>query len=240
MTIPIATDPAYHRLFDAAAWVAGLVGGYAVSRWRLKDNAITVPARTFYLIALAIGAILGAYCAGSRVDVLSGKAALSHSVAGALAGAIAAVEIYKALNGIRGSTGTVFVVPFTVGIIVGRWGCLFAGLPDHTFGVPAALLWAVDLGDGIARHPVQIYESLSMLVFLGVYLFALQRRAAWALGRGFYVMVMWYGAQRFIWEFLKPYPKLAGPFNLFHLICIGLFAYGCLYFSRTRNRGIAS
>ena len=34
--------------------------------------------------------------------------------------------------------------------------------------------------------------------------------------RGFYAMCMWYGATRFAWEFLKPYPLLVGPFNIFH------------------------
>ena len=28
-------------------------------------------------------------------------------------------------------------------------------------------------------------------------------------------------AQRFLWEFLKPYQTLLGPFNLFHFICAG-------------------
>jgi hypothetical protein len=38
-------------------------------------------------------------------------------------------------------------------------------------------------------------------------------------------MVLWYAAQRFCWEFLKPYAPVFGPLNLFHLICLGLIAY---------------
>jgi hypothetical protein len=38
-------------------------------------------------------------------------------------------------------------------------------------------------------------------------------------------MVFWYAAQRFCWEFLKPYAPLLGPLNLFHLICLGLMGY---------------
>ena len=53
------------------------------------------------------------------------------------------------------------MIPLCLGIIVGRWGCLFAGLADQTFGVPTGLPWGVDLGDGVPRHPVQIYESLA-------------------------------------------------------------------------------
>src|SRR5437868_4330089 len=82
----------------------------------------------------------------------------------------------------------------------------------------SALLSAVDLGDGIGRHPVQLYESAAMALFLAVYLVGLARRQTWALRRGFYALCLWYGLTRFGWEFLKPYPGLIGPFNLFHIL----------------------
>jgi prolipoprotein diacylglyceryltransferase len=141
------------------------------------------------------------------------------------------VEIYKALRGIRRSTGGPFVASFSLGVVIGRFGCLFTGLPDDTFGTPTRVPWAVDLGDGVSRHPVELYESAAMAVFLALYLIGLARRAPWALRRGFYVMCGWYGVQRFLWEFLKPYPKLIGPFNLFHLLSLGLIAYGWFYYA---------
>ncbi len=125
-----------------------------------------------------------------------------------------------------------FVGPFAIGVVIGRWGCLFAGLPDLTYGTPTTLPWGVDLGDGISRHPVQIYESVSMAVFLAIYLLALHYHRPWAIRRSFYVMVGWYGAQRFVWEFFKPYPSVLAPFNLFHLICLGLVMYGSAFFLR--------
>lgn len=146
-----------------------------------------------------------------------------------MAGAIAAVEIYKRLRGIHGSTGGSFVGPFALGVVIGRFGCLFAGLPDRTFGTPTSLPWAVDLGDGIGRHPVQVYESLSMALFLAVYLTGLARRADWAMRRGFYALCIAYGAQRFAWEWLKPYPTVIGPLNVFHVLCGGLVVYGLAY-----------
>ena len=42
---------------------------------------------------------------------------------------------------------------------------------------------------------------------------------------GFHLMVGWYAAQRFLWEFLKPYGTVLGPFNLFHLVCAALIVY---------------
>jgi hypothetical protein len=226
------TAPWAHTLFDVLAWTAGLGTSVALYRWRLREPAERIAATVDagYFVALAAGAILGAWLAGSLNSLRQAAPVLSHSIAGALVGAIACVEVYKAARGIRGSTGGLFVGSFAVGVVIGRLGCFFAGLPDDTYGTPTRLPWAVDLGDGVPRHPVQLYESLSMAAFLAVYLVGLQRRQAWALRRAFYVMCAWYGAQRFAWEFLKPYPTLAGPFNLFHALCLGLVIYGWVYF----------
>jgi uncharacterized membrane protein YeaQ/YmgE (transglycosylase-associated protein family) len=232
--IHVPTAPWTHNLFDLAGWAAGAAVGLALYRWRLAGRVHQVAMVTGpgYFLSLAAGAAVGAWAAGS-LNTLQGPApVLSHSVAGALVGAIVAVEIYKLVRGLRGSTGAIFVGSFATGVIVGRWGCLFAGLPDRTYGVATTLPWGVDLGDGVSRHPVQIYESLAMALFLAVYVCGLGVRAPWAMRRGFYVLCMWYGAQRFVWEFLKPYPSVLGPFNLFHLLCGGLVVYGVVYYLR--------
>lgn len=64
-----------------------------------------------------------------------------------------------------------------------------------------------------------------MLLFLAVYLVAMARGSQFVRRQGFYLFVGWYGVQRFAWEFLKPYPAVLGPLNVFHLICIALVAY---------------
>jgi phosphatidylglycerol:prolipoprotein diacylglycerol transferase len=229
--IEVPTAPWAHTVFDLAAWGGGLGLSALLYRWRLRELTQDVARKVDggYFAALVAGAIPGAWIAGSLNTLRASSPALSHSVVGALVGAIVAVEIYKRLRGVTGSTGGVFVGSFSLGVVVGRWGCFFAGLPDGTYGTPTRLPWAVDLGDGIGRHPVELYESGAMAVFLALYLAGLRRRAPWAMRRGFYAMCVWYGAQRFVWEFLKPYPTLVGPFNLFHVLCGGLVAYGWLY-----------
>jgi prolipoprotein diacylglyceryltransferase len=233
--IPIPTAPWAHLLFDLPAWGGGTALGVVLYRWRLRATAerLAVRAGPLYVVAAATGAILGAWLAGSANSLRDPFGTLSHSVLGALAGAIIGVELYKLWRGIRESTGLVFVGPFALGIVIGRWGCLFAGLPDLTYGTPTNLPWGVDLGDGVSRHPVQIYESAAMALFLLVFLLALRGRRRWAFEQGFYAMTAWYGLQRFAWEFLKPYPLLVGPFNLFHLISLAVALYGCICFIRT-------
>ena len=94
------------------------------------------------------------------------SADIARSIVGALAGAIAAIELFKAVRGIRGSTGLIFVPAFATTVMVGRWGCFLSGLEDETHGTPTSLPWGVDLGDGMMRHPVQLYESFTMGLFL--------------------------------------------------------------------------
>lgn len=240
--IHVPTAPWAHLAFDLLAWGGGLALGYGLYRWRLRAATEAVALRTgpAYVVSLGFGAAAGAWLAGS-LNTLQGPApALSHSILGALVGAIAGVEVYKLARGIRGSTGAVFVAPFALGAVVGRWGCLFTGLADRTYGSATALPWAVDLGDGIGRHPVQVYESLAMAGFLAVFLWSLWRNAAWTVRRGFYVMCVWYAVQRFAWEFLKPYPPVLGPLNLFHLLCLGLAAYGLAFYCADARRPAAA
>ena len=236
--IALQTDAGAHRLFDLVAWGSAFAAGWAVSRWRLSDARAKFPRENGYVIALGAGAIVGAYLAGSLPSLMQGEGSLSHSIAGALAGAIIGVELYKVARGIRVSTGAIFVAPFAVGVIIGRLGCIFSGLVDGTHGTPTNLPWGVDLGDGVSRHPVQIYESLAMFLFLAVYIHGLGGRRDWAIKYGFYAMAIAYGAQRFLWEFLKPYPTIAGPFNIFHLISGGLVVYGCVWIAGARRQDV--
>jgi len=215
-----------HTIFDIAAWFsAWAMARFVAHRGYLKASTRTPSRDPDYFIALGIGAILGALLFGSWNLNLAGFWQIGHSVAGAVAGGIVAVEIFKWLTGIRGSTGGQFVAPLAIGIAVGRWGCFFAGLPDYTYGTPTSLPWGVDFGDGIPRHPVQLYESAAMLLFLALYLRNIARGSQLFLRQGFYLFVGWYALQRFFWEFLKPYPVVIGPLNLFHLVCLALFCY---------------
>jgi prolipoprotein diacylglyceryltransferase len=73
-----------------------------------------------------------------------------------------------------------------------------------------------------------------MAGFLAVYLVALARRNAFWARDGFYLAVGFYGAQRFFWEFLKPYATVLGPFTIFHLLSMALAAYGGLMIWKSR------
>jgi len=231
--IIVPTAPWAHYIGDAAAWVgAALASRWQHRRWPRETRDLASSTRPGYFLALALGALAGAWLFGSTNSLRSALVTPSHSIAGALAGGIVAVELWKWRNRIRQSTGGTFALPICVGIVIGRFGCLFAALPDYTCGTPTSLPWAVDLGDGLGRHPVELYESLSMAVFAVFYVHARLRGAWWASAHAFHAMIIVYAAQRFAWEFLKPYPTVIGPLNVFHLLMMGLIAYGIVWWRR--------
>jgi prolipoprotein diacylglyceryltransferase len=247
-----------HIVFDAVAWVAAGLSLVWLTRFA-RVPFPPAPTRDLpYLAALIFGAGTGAVLFGTLNLWISHLPGIARSVEGGLVGAIIAVEIYKRRAGVRVRTGARFALPLAVGVAVGRIGCFFAGLDDFTYGTPTALPWGRDFGDGIMRHPVQLYESASMAAFALLYVWCARRagerserparqlleaqragkrseqptrqlvgarRERFIIDNGFYLAVGWYGAQRFVWEFFKPYGTFVGPFTLFHLLSAALVAY---------------
>jgi phosphatidylglycerol---prolipoprotein diacylglyceryl transferase len=228
---------AVHALFDFFASITSFALTLIVYRWRLQSAMQRVEQAGFgYAVALLVGAAIGGYGLGTLNLYFSGTPNIARSIVGALAGGIAAIEFFKWSKGMRGSTGIIFVPAFAATVVVGRWGCFLSGLSDETHGLATSMPWGVDWGDGVTRHPVQLYESFTMLAFLMVALMLIGRRNTWFMAHGFYAMVAFYAAQRFLWEFLKPYGAVLGPFNIFHLVCLALVAYAAAMMGRRHER----
>ena len=220
--------PYVHAVFDVLAWLASMAAFVLTTRHLIPAEALPanrVAHPGLYAVTAGAGALCGAVLFGTANALLSGQHALGFSMVGGIAGAIAAVEAFKRLTDVSGSTGIVFSAPFAATVAVGRLGCFFAGLADFTYGTPTGVAWAVDFGDGIPRHPVQLYESLAMAAMFVVLIQRFAARDRFWLKNGFYLTVGWYGLQRFAWEFFKPYATLVGPFNLFHFVSLGLVLY---------------
>jgi phosphatidylglycerol---prolipoprotein diacylglyceryl transferase len=223
-----------HAIFDVAAWCAA---GVAIW-WLSRARGLQFPQQSFelsYIAALMFGAGLGAYLFGTLNLWFSGMPGIARSVEGALAGGIFAIELYKWRAGISLRTGARFALPLAVGIAVGRLGCYFAGLDDFTYGTPTTLPWGHDFGDGILRHPVQLYESLAMAAFAVFYVLAVLNRNSFIVTNGFYLALAFYGLQRFTWEFLKPYGTLIGPLSLFHLLSLAVLIYAAVMLATASN-----
>ncbi len=220
--------PYIHAVFDVLAWLASMTVFWLTTKHLIPPEALPanrVEHPGLYAVTAGMGALTGAMFFGTANALLSGVHALGFSMVGGIAGAIMAVEAFKRFTGVSGSTGIVFAAPFAATVAVGRWGCFFSGLADFTYGAPTSVPWAVDFGDGIPRHPVQLYESFAMAAMFVLLVWRFAARDRFWLANGFYLAVGWYALQRFAWEFFKPYATLIGPFNLFHFVCLGLVLY---------------
>lgn len=93
---------------------------------------------------------------------------VGQSIIGGLLGGLVGIEIVKKLTGIKQSTGDAMVLPIVIGLSIGRVGCYLAGLHDGTFGIETTVPWAIDFGDGVFRHPTQLYEIIFLWALYGV------------------------------------------------------------------------
>ncbi|MDO3412186.1 prolipoprotein diacylglyceryl transferase [Saccharibacillus sp. CPCC 101409] len=159
---------------------------------------------------------------------------------GRLLGGLIGVELVKKLAGWKSSTGDDFVYPLIVGMVLGRIGCFLTGLEDHTYGVATTWITGVDFGDGVMRHPAQLYE-IFVLLLLGGLLFPLYRKsrdaaavsAGYVPGRMFQWFMGGYLLFRFVIEFIKPTPHPYLGLNNIQLACIaGLIYYAWLLLRR--------
>ena len=88
-----------HTVFDFLAVLGSMAVTMACYRWRLHEAAQRIETLGIaYALALVIGAFVGGFGAGTLNLWLSGVPGVGRSIVGALAGAIAAIEIFKWLN----------------------------------------------------------------------------------------------------------------------------------------------
>ncbi len=149
--------------------------------------------------------------------LISGK-----TIVGALAGGLLAVEWMKRRIGVTRPTGDLFAIPLAAGIAIGRIGCFLTGLSDHTFGLPTQLPLGVDFGDGILRHPVQIYEILFMIA-LTIWLWRLGRKPH-REGELFKAFMVAYMGFRLVVDFLKPAVPFLG-LTAIQWVCVAVLVY---------------
>lgn len=209
-----------HPVLEFAAFVTGSQI-FLWQRRRLRQRGLPppLPAETtaWLVVALLAGAALGAI----------GLAALEHlpdaqkppgpawfpafggkTIVGGILGGWIGIEIAKHLAGVRIATGDTFVVPLAAGIAIGRIGCFLTGLEDGTYGEATSLPWGVDFGDGQARHPTQLYESVFVLALVAVLLFRYRNRPR--TGRMFREFVGGYLTFRLGIEEIKPVTAIGG------------------------------
>jgi prolipoprotein diacylglyceryltransferase len=156
------------------------------------------------------------------------------TIVGALIGGLVAVEVIKKQIGQRQSTGDLFAIPLALGILIGRIGCFLTGLSDNTFGIATSLPWGIDFGDGVHRHPTQIYEILFLFLLIPVLFFVmirintadrLSQRSRFQSGDAFKLFMLGYLSFRFLCDAIKPYPHIALGLGSIQWACLVVLLY---------------
>ncbi len=214
-------------MFESAAYT---VGFWVYSRQRKRAGDFLASSdRLSIVVAAIVGAALGSKVLSwfeSPADALAHWNDLlwlmqGKTIVGGLLGGTIAVELTKKFLGVTRRTGDLFAIPICVGTAVGRIGCFFAGLPDQTCGVATSLPWGVDFGDGVRRHPTQLYEVVFVLVLAWV----LARMKPVREGDRFRAFLVAYLLFRLAIEFWKPGVAAFAGLTAIQWSCVAALAW---------------
>lgn len=218
-------DISSHAFFTLLALVIGLLFFYYDAR---KNKVMSE--NTFYLlIAALVGGVIGAkipilileykYILTNFPNILpiifSGK-----TITGGLVGGFISVLIVKKFLKIKVKRGNLFAPAIAIGVAVGRIGCFLRG---DAYGTPTSLPWGVNFGDGIMRHPTQIYESLFMFGMFFYFQYAKNKNPA--PGVLFENLMIYYFTFRFFIEFIRVEKIVFLGLTLFQLISLVVVIY---------------
>ncbi len=200
------TVPALFPLIMLTALIAGM----ALSQRRQAKLKLTGRQRAAIAIGAFCGGMLGSKLPFALADPRGAFCAQAwlgdgKTILFGLAGGYVGVEIAKALVNVTTKTGDSFVIPVAISIAIGRLGCLVGRC---CYGQPTSLPWGVDFGDGVPRHPTQLYE-MAFHLLMAAGLFALERRG-WFPRQRFKIYLLAYCGYRFVTEFIRPEERLTG------------------------------
>lgn len=216
-----------HLILEYLAFFVGY--RYYVFLKKNKKDTITSSNRLHIILGAAIGAFLGSRIIGilehpqtilqhSIVHVMNVK-----TIMGGLFGGLLGVEAAKKIIGEKESSGDLFTLPIILGLFIGRIGCFLIGIKEFTYGKATSFFTGMDLGDGINRHPLALYE-LIYLVFL---FFVLKKLLDKPLESGAvfkWFMISYFGF-RFCIEFLKPNEFFVLGLSTIQILCITCWLY---------------
>ncbi|MCX5751607.1 MAG: prolipoprotein diacylglyceryl transferase [Candidatus Saganbacteria bacterium] len=118
-----------------------------------------------------------------------------------------------------------------IGMIFGRIGCFLNGC---CYGIETKVPWAVQFPELLGkRHPTQIYESIDLLIILGI-LFIIYRLVK-KDGIVFAFGLMLYAIHRFLVEFLRENPYYFFGLSAAQWISILLFVVGWMVLFRKKT-----
>jgi phosphatidylglycerol:prolipoprotein diacylglycerol transferase len=223
-----------HLLFETLGFV--IAYRFYVSLRKKNGDLIPSSNRAIIMIAGAAGGFLFSRVIGALEYPLaffhSSHPALyfysDKTIVGGLLGGLIAIEIAKKIIGEKKSSGDLFTYPIILGLIIGRIGCFSMGIHEDTYGTETSSIFGMDLGDGLKRHPVTLYEIFFLICFW-IVLKLIEKKETLKNGYRFQLFMIAYLFFRFLLDFIKPADRYFYGLGTIQLSCI----FGLLYYSRT-------
>ncbi len=203
---------------------------YYISLRKRTEDVISSNNRLSIILGAALGALIGSRIVGifenpllianqNWLELMNTK-----TIMGGLFGGLLGVELAKKIIGEQHSSGDLFTFPIIVGIFIGRIGCFLTGVHEFTYGKATTFFMGMDLGDGISRHPIALYELFFLIGLFGVLKF-LNKNQRLAYGLTFQWFMIAYFLFRFFIEFLKPNEFLLLGLSTIQYLCILCVCY---------------
>jgi prolipoprotein diacylglyceryltransferase len=223
-----------HVLLETLAFMIGF--RYFLYLRKSQADSISEKNRLWIIV----GATFGAFFFSRLVGSLEDPVAFYHSehpfiyffanktILGGLLGGLFMVELTKKIIGETSSSGDLFTFPLILAMIIGRVGCFGNGVYESTYGVETTFFTGMNLGDGLNRHPVALYE-IGFLVFLWIGLIMLEKKLKLKSGYRFQIFMIAYLLFRFGIDFIKPGSKYLLGIGTIQICCI----LGLIYYSNT-------
>ncbi|MDM1041396.1 prolipoprotein diacylglyceryl transferase [Empedobacter falsenii] len=217
---------------------------YAFLRKRNKSSLSTI--QSFGII---IGALVGALLGSKIIGTLENPQAFldaenqflffwtSNTIVGGLTLGLIGVELTKKIIGHKESTGDLIVFPLILAMIIGRIGCFLTGVYEQTYGIETTSIFGMNLGDGLMRHPVALYEIVYLLL-LWIVLKIIQEKYIYPSGYLFQIFMLAYFLFRFCLDFIKPIHPLFLGLSSIQLTCVCVIIYYIFKLLQTKPKYI--
>lgn len=207
-----------------------------------KGDQIESGQRLWIIIGAIFGALIGSRLVGgfeNPAGLLKAPNPLIYfytnkTVIGGFLGGLLGVELVKKLIGEKHSSGDLFTYPMILALIIGRIGCFGMGVYEETYGVQTTFFTGINLGDGLLRHPVTLYEIV-FLILLWIGLILLEKRCTLVEGGRFKIFMIAYIFFRLALDFIKPHYTFSFGLSTIQLVCLGGLIYYAAYIFKPRK-----
>ena len=212
---------------------------YRYLRRQSKDH-ISSDNRLSIILGAIVGALLGSRLVGFLenpfAEIPSWMYLLNvKTIMGGLFGGLLGVELMKWRIGEKQSSGDLFTLPLILGIFIGRIGCFLSGVNEFAYGSETDFFMGMNLGDGLLRHPIALYE-LVFLLFLFFILKKEKQKNRLVNGTVFKIFMVAYFGFRFFIEFLKPNTFFILGLSSIQWLCVICWIYYWkLFFKNNRS-----